>query len=140
MWEMYSFGAVPYKELDNAAVLMQIQGGLRLSRPKLCTQVVFESLVACWAATPAVRPGIDEILSCITENRAPTARETDMFDAVAQHLKKDRAPEESPYEFGEQASQPATAEAGDHDYEYQDVEKSQVHIQAQPSSAGMLTV
>ncbi len=48
MWEVYSEGRVPYDSRSNAEVVEALNAGLRLLRPRLCPQSVYELMKWSW--------------------------------------------------------------------------------------------
>ena len=56
LWEVFSFGARPYSDLSNAAVVERVLSGQTLPRPDRCPQGVYAVMLRCWNATPSKRP------------------------------------------------------------------------------------
>ncbi|EGD79629.1 TK/RTKC protein kinase [Salpingoeca rosetta] len=61
MHEVYTRADTPYKGFTNQKVWVQVCAGYRLPRPPTCQQVVYESMLRCWAADPSQRPSFTEL-------------------------------------------------------------------------------
>lgn len=48
MWEVYSEGRVPYDNRSNAEVVEALNARLRLLRPRVCPQSVYELMQWSW--------------------------------------------------------------------------------------------
>ena len=53
LWELFSFGQVPYAAMSGDDVLQYVVMGHRLGRPALCPEIVYELMLRCWSA---IRP------------------------------------------------------------------------------------
>uniref|UniRef100_A0A671PY72 Tyrosine-protein kinase n=1 Tax=Sinocyclocheilus anshuiensis TaxID=1608454 RepID=A0A671PY72_9TELE len=62
MWEVYSEGRVPYDSRSNAEVVETLNAGLRLLRPRLCPQSVYELMQWSWKEKPEDRPSFALLL------------------------------------------------------------------------------
>jgi len=49
IWEITSFGQIPYMELDNSTVITKVSEGHRLSKPKMCPQSLWTIVGRCFA-------------------------------------------------------------------------------------------
>uniref|UniRef100_A0A8C1QIV2 Tyrosine-protein kinase n=2 Tax=Cyprinus carpio TaxID=7962 RepID=A0A8C1QIV2_CYPCA len=70
MWEVYSEGRVPYDTRSNAEVVETLNAGLRLLRPRLCPQSVYELMQWSWKEKPEDRPTFALLLhelSCLEQ-------------------------------------------------------------------------
>ncbi|KAK3564365.1 hypothetical protein QTP86_017331 [Hemibagrus guttatus] len=56
MWEVYSEGRLPYECRSNAEVVESLNAGLRLLKPRLCPEPVYQLLQWCWKEKPEDRP------------------------------------------------------------------------------------
>jgi hypothetical protein len=54
--KVYSFGNKPYAWLTNKEVTEQIPKGVRLSKPDICPDRIWENVILCWNMDPAERP------------------------------------------------------------------------------------
>lgn len=48
MWEVYSEGRLPYECRSNAEVVESLNAGLRLLKPRLCPEPVYQLMQWCW--------------------------------------------------------------------------------------------
>lgn len=48
MWEVYSEGRLPYECRSNAEVVESLNAGLRLLKPRLCPEPVYQLMHWCW--------------------------------------------------------------------------------------------
>ncbi|XP_015753854.1 PREDICTED: inactive tyrosine-protein kinase 7-like [Acropora digitifera] len=62
MWEIYTFGQMPYHDRSNEEVLKGIRDDLRLAKPENCPKIVLEVLGKCWEANPLNRPSFAEMV------------------------------------------------------------------------------
>jgi len=67
MWEILSGGQVPYRELNNQQVIVQIRRGGRLSPPHYATPKLIEIMERCWQHVPEDRITFEEIVDILTE-------------------------------------------------------------------------
>uniref|UniRef100_A0A8C1T5Q6 Inactive tyrosine-protein kinase 7 n=1 Tax=Cyprinus carpio TaxID=7962 RepID=A0A8C1T5Q6_CYPCA len=68
MWEVFSFGELPYAELTDDKVLEALQEGkLKLSPPQGCPSRVFKLMVRCWAASPKDRLSFSDICAALND-------------------------------------------------------------------------
>uniref|UniRef100_A0A8C1YHT2 Protein tyrosine kinase 7a n=1 Tax=Cyprinus carpio TaxID=7962 RepID=A0A8C1YHT2_CYPCA len=68
MWEVFSFGELPYAELTEDKVLEALQEGkLKLSLPQGCPSRVFKLMVRCWAASPKDRLSFSDICAALND-------------------------------------------------------------------------
>uniref|UniRef100_A0A672L2E2 Inactive tyrosine-protein kinase 7-like n=1 Tax=Sinocyclocheilus grahami TaxID=75366 RepID=A0A672L2E2_SINGR len=68
MWEVFSFGELPYAELTEDKVLEALQEGkLKLSPPQGCPSRVFKLMVRCWAASPKDRLSFSDISAALSD-------------------------------------------------------------------------
>uniref|UniRef100_A0A8C2JNJ2 Protein tyrosine kinase 7a n=1 Tax=Cyprinus carpio TaxID=7962 RepID=A0A8C2JNJ2_CYPCA len=68
MWEVFSFGELPYAELTDDKVLEALQEGkLKLSPPQGCPSRVFKLMVRCWAASPKDRLSFSDICTALND-------------------------------------------------------------------------
>ncbi|TRZ01114.1 hypothetical protein DNTS_007840 [Danionella cerebrum] len=68
MWEVFSFGEMPYTDLTDDSVLEALQEGkLKLSPPQGCPSRIFKLMMRCWAASPKDRLSFSEICSALGE-------------------------------------------------------------------------
>ncbi|KOB71937.1 Tyrosine-protein kinase CSK, partial [Operophtera brumata] len=56
LWEIYSFGRVPYPRIPLAEVVRHVERGYRMEAPEGCPPGSYEVMRAAWHADPAQRP------------------------------------------------------------------------------------
>ncbi|CAF4827289.1 unnamed protein product [Pieris macdunnoughi] len=56
LWEIYSFGRVPYPRIPLAEVVRHVERGYRMEAPEGCPGGPYEVMRAAWHADPAHRP------------------------------------------------------------------------------------
>lgn len=56
LWEIYSFGRVPYPRIPLAEVVRHVERGYRMEAPEGCPAGPYEVMRAAWHADPAQRP------------------------------------------------------------------------------------
>ena len=67
MWEVFSFGKVPYADHLNRNVAEHIKKGLRLEITESCPQDVYAIMQQCWATNPTQRPRFADIVLMLRE-------------------------------------------------------------------------
>lgn len=56
LWEIYSYGRVPYPRMSMEETVRRITEGYRLERPDECPDAVYSIMLSCWHADPEQRP------------------------------------------------------------------------------------
>ncbi|KAL7870244.1 hypothetical protein SRHO_G00077410 [Serrasalmus rhombeus] len=56
LWEIYSFGRVPYPRIPLKEVVPRVEKGYKMDAPDGCPAVVYDLMKQCWTLDPAVRP------------------------------------------------------------------------------------
>ena len=62
VWEVTSFGRVPYSGIDIIDLLGKVQDGYRLERPDLCPDPLYNLMLSCWQSNARMRPSFCEVL------------------------------------------------------------------------------
>jgi serine/threonine protein kinase len=65
LWEMFSYGKLPYPGMSNIEVANNVLRGYRMEAPLDCPTEVYEIMVSCWKAEPENRPTFGDLLNCI---------------------------------------------------------------------------
>lgn len=61
LWELFSYGEVPYRGMSNKEVSEQVIAGYRLEMPPGCPPEIWNLMKICWAENPKERPTFSEI-------------------------------------------------------------------------------
>ncbi|OCT67253.1 tyrosine-protein kinase BTK [Xenopus laevis] len=67
MWEVFTLGRMPYDRFTNNEIVEQITRGVRLYRPQLATDRVYNIMVSCWAEKADDRPTFRNLHTTILE-------------------------------------------------------------------------
>lgn len=62
LWEIYSFGRVPYPRIPLTDVMTKVSGGYRMDAPDGCPAPIYKIMQDCWMINPDHRPNFDNIL------------------------------------------------------------------------------
>eukprot|EP01136_Pigoraptor_vietnamica_P012442 Opistho-1_new@52368 len=65
LWELFSFGAVPWAGIPIAELRALIRRGDRLAQPPSCSDAMYDVLRQCWAFEAKARPSFAEIREAI---------------------------------------------------------------------------
>nr|XP_028599273.1 tyrosine-protein kinase CSK isoform X2 [Podarcis muralis] len=61
LWEIYSFGRVPYPRIPLKDVVPRVEKGYKMESPDGCPQIVYEVMKKCWTLDPAHRPAFHQL-------------------------------------------------------------------------------
>ena len=61
LWEITSYGRLPYSGMTHGEVLMKIQTGYRMPRPTNCPEQLYDIMMDCWQENPASRPTFEAL-------------------------------------------------------------------------------
>lgn len=67
LYEMYSFGEVPFVDIPTRELGDYLKAGNRPEAPELCNDEIFKIMQICWQEKPEDRPTFDEILEKLTK-------------------------------------------------------------------------
>ncbi|KAK2919747.1 tyrosine-protein kinase CSK isoform X1 [Channa argus] len=56
LWEIYSFGRVPYPRIPLKEVVPRVEKGYKMDAPDGCPPVVYDLMKQCWTLDPVMRP------------------------------------------------------------------------------------
>ncbi|CAH8640557.1 unnamed protein product [Schistosoma rodhaini] len=62
LWEIYSYGRIPYPRMMANQVLRHIESGYRMKSPEDCPSTVYALMLRMWQSEPSNRPSFVEIL------------------------------------------------------------------------------
>ncbi|CAG9530330.1 unnamed protein product [Cercopithifilaria johnstoni] len=66
LYEVFSFGEVPYAPLQATEILDFLNSGARLRQPQYCPINVYTLMLQCWQDEPSLRPTFTEICSILS--------------------------------------------------------------------------
>lgn len=61
LWEIFTFCAKPYAEIETSELVKKILSGIRLSKPPMATLPVYNVLIRCWLVDPDARPTFKDL-------------------------------------------------------------------------------
>uniref|UniRef100_A0A671SQE0 Tyrosine-protein kinase n=1 Tax=Sinocyclocheilus anshuiensis TaxID=1608454 RepID=A0A671SQE0_9TELE len=61
LWEIYSFGRVPYPRIPLKEVVPRVEKGYKMDAPDGCPAVVYDIMKECWTLDPVERPSFREL-------------------------------------------------------------------------------
>ncbi|XP_017544714.1 tyrosine-protein kinase SRK2 [Pygocentrus nattereri] len=61
LYEIMTFGQMPYPTLTNSQVVQKLRSGYRMSCPANCPKVLYDIMRECWTETPANRPTFETL-------------------------------------------------------------------------------
>lgn len=67
VWEVFSEGKTPFEHLSNSDAVEEISNGLRLFKPKLSSEKVYQFMNSCWQENPEHRPSFCQLMKEITD-------------------------------------------------------------------------
>ena len=72
LWEVYSFGRVPYPRIPLSDVVMHVERGYRMEAPDGCPQEIYSIMMLAWEIDPKQRPTFKQVLEKLNNLRATT--------------------------------------------------------------------
>uniref|UniRef100_A0A674BGX0 non-specific protein-tyrosine kinase n=1 Tax=Salmo trutta TaxID=8032 RepID=A0A674BGX0_SALTR len=63
LYEILTYGGIPYPGYNNNEVYRQIIAGYRMPAPEKCPNFLYKLMLACWSDNPADRPDFKELRS-----------------------------------------------------------------------------
>ncbi|KAK3098941.1 hypothetical protein FSP39_024518, partial [Pinctada imbricata] len=72
LWELYSFGRVPYPRIPLQDVVVHVNGGYRMESPEGCPAEVYQIMLKAWNLDPDKRPMFKDILVELDNLRCTT--------------------------------------------------------------------
>ncbi|XP_063793024.1 tyrosine-protein kinase BTK [Pseudophryne corroboree] len=67
MWEVFTFGKMPYERFNNSDIVTEIMKGVRLYRPQQATEKVYNVMLSCWEEKADDRPAFRTLQGAILE-------------------------------------------------------------------------
>lgn len=72
LWEIYSFGRVPYPRIPLTDVVMHVERGYRMEAPEGCPPEIYTIMKQAWELKPEERPTFNAVLGRLNNLRAIT--------------------------------------------------------------------
>ncbi|XP_060595161.1 tyrosine-protein kinase CSK-like isoform X3 [Ruditapes philippinarum] len=72
LWEIYSFGRVPYPRIPLADVVMHVERGYRMEAPEGCPPEIYAIMTDAWKAEADKRPAFKTVLQKLHDLQAVT--------------------------------------------------------------------
>ena len=76
IWELLTRGETPYDPLPNSAIQNHLRSGHRLSKPKYCTDPIYEWCLQCWTINSKERPDFETLEKALKGAVAPSHSHT----------------------------------------------------------------
>ncbi|KAM4557042.1 tyrosine-protein kinase Lyn [Fundulus diaphanus] len=67
LYEIITYGKIPYPGMTKAEVMSSIQRGYRMPQPENCPSELYEIMMSCWRDKPEDRPTFDYIQSVLDD-------------------------------------------------------------------------
>ncbi|KAI2667597.1 Tyrosine-protein kinase Lyn [Labeo rohita] len=67
LYEIITYGKIPYPGMSNSEVMSSVQRGYRMPRPENCPTELYEIMNSCWKSKPEDRPTFDYIQSVLDD-------------------------------------------------------------------------
>lgn len=61
MWEIFTYGEVPFGQFINKDVQLKVRGGLRLKQPDDCPDEMYALMIQCWDQNYITRPPFQKV-------------------------------------------------------------------------------
>lgn len=62
LWELITFGEVPYPGLHVRNIYSFLKQGSRMEKPEGCSDEFYEIMLLCWKENPSARPEFQELV------------------------------------------------------------------------------
>ncbi|XP_052283250.1 tyrosine-protein kinase CSK-like isoform X2 [Dreissena polymorpha] len=72
LWEIYSFGRVPYPRIPLSDVVMHVERGYRMEAPEGCPPEIYQIMTDAWKKDPVTRPTFAAVLKRLQELQSVT--------------------------------------------------------------------
>uniref|UniRef100_A0A5K3EWX5 Protein kinase domain-containing protein n=1 Tax=Mesocestoides corti TaxID=53468 RepID=A0A5K3EWX5_MESCO len=63
VWELFTFGRLPYGNVEVSEVIRAVSENMRLQKPRFCPHSVYKLMLRCWSPTRNERPSFRRIRS-----------------------------------------------------------------------------
>lgn len=75
MWELFSFGKVPYPGFDFRQLIRELLVGYRMDKPQMATKEIGRLMTDCWKMEPNDRPTFHQLQDELGNHLESTIRE-----------------------------------------------------------------
>ncbi|XP_038074861.1 tyrosine-protein kinase receptor Tie-1-like [Patiria miniata] len=72
LWEIATFGATPYPEIQMKSLAERLQEGYRMPKPENCADEIYDLMMKCWQPRPSQRPSFKEITAALQKMNDPS--------------------------------------------------------------------
>ncbi|XP_030748284.1 tyrosine-protein kinase CSK [Sitophilus oryzae] len=72
LWEIYSFGRVPYPRIPLADVVRHVENGYKMEAPEGCPPEIYQIMRQAWDFYPEKRPNFHEVKTKLTQLKQQT--------------------------------------------------------------------
>lgn len=69
LWEIGTLAALPYCTIRDDELTSKLLQGLRLDKPTMCTNDLYDLMLSCWNVNNAERPSFKDIVRQLSENK-----------------------------------------------------------------------
>jgi c-src tyrosine kinase len=73
LWEIYSFGRVPYPRIPLADVVKHVEKGYKMEAPEGCPPEVYEIMRQAWDLNPEKRPTFQDVKAKLAHLKQQTS-------------------------------------------------------------------
>lgn len=63
LWEIFTYGDLPYGQKTGGEVIAFLDQGLRLEKPDICSDHTYQVMLSCWSAEPSCRPTFEQLFN-----------------------------------------------------------------------------
>ncbi|PAV77722.1 hypothetical protein WR25_16368 [Diploscapter pachys] len=67
LYEIYSCGQIPYKNIPSSELQMHLLNGNRLEKPEMCPDEIYLMMRQCWNGIPKERPDFENVKNELTK-------------------------------------------------------------------------
>ncbi|KAF8570057.1 hypothetical protein P879_02325 [Paragonimus westermani] len=102
IYEIITYGQVPFPSMDNAETLQQVDRGYRMPRPSNCPQPVYEVMLKTWDSNPDQRPTFESLCVYFEDyfsNAERSYRPADSMGVTTNGVSKMRPLNDYPHEL-----------------------------------------
>ena len=61
LWELFSYGAIPYPTMSNEKVFEKVKNDYRMPAPDNCPNEIYQIMLQCWNNDPQKRPTFQQL-------------------------------------------------------------------------------